>query len=117
MSRSVSSRLIRSLALSLLLAGCGSSAIAQTVQPAPPVRQQPPQSGNPPATYIPDNGDNVIVGFPKGQTRAPVVTGPVWNGGQQPPTQNAPAQNPPTKASPVQKPPAQTSPSKPKPTP
>ncbi len=93
-------------ALAALAMVATAATMAQTAQPAPPVRQPPPQSSNsPPNTYVPDHGDNVIVGFPKGATRAPVVTGPVWNGGQKPPTQNPPVQKPVPKPTAPQKPP------------
>ena len=65
----------------------GRDALAQTTQPGHPVPQPQRTPSNPPtATYSPDNGDNVVVGFANGAARAPVVTGSLQNGSQPPPT-------------------------------
>ena len=59
--------------------------VAQTAaqRPAP----QTPTSSQ--TTWVPDGSDKVIVEFSKGSMPAPVVTGPLWNGSQRPPTQQS----------------------------
>jgi hypothetical protein len=77
------------LAACLVLASAfyGKDALAQTTQPGHPVPQPQRTPASPPTTtYSPDNGDSVVVGFPNGAVRAPVVTGPLQNGSQPPPT-------------------------------
>jgi len=49
-------------------------------------------------TFAPAANDSVVVAFPSGQSRAPAVTGPLWNGSQSPPVSNG---QPPTSPRPV----------------
>ncbi len=58
--------------------------VAQNAPQRPPT--QPPTSSSQ-NTWAPDGTDEVIVGFSNAPARAPVVTGPLWNGNQPPPTQ------------------------------
>jgi hypothetical protein len=49
-------------------------------------------------TFAPAANDSVVVAFPSGQSPAPAVTGPLWNGSQSPPVSNG---QPPTSPRPV----------------
>ncbi len=78
-----------SMALALLL-GCEvvlAQNAQQSVLPRAPVRAAP---ASPTQTWsVPDGTDSVVVGFSNSTARAPVVTGPLWNGSQpRPPTTN-----------------------------
>jgi hypothetical protein len=74
-----------SIALALLL-GCGvvlAQNALQSISPRTPVRAAP---ASPTQTWsVPDGTDSVVVGLSNSTARAPVVTGPLWNGSQPPP--------------------------------
>ena len=61
------------------------SCLAQIPAPAPPTAATPPAG-----VFQPAPTDEVVVAFPSGQTRPPVVTGPLWNGSQAPPPTASP---------------------------
>jgi len=42
---------------------------------------------SPHAVFLPDAGDEVVVGFLDGDLRAPVCLGSLWNGQSRPPTE------------------------------
>jgi beta-lactam-binding protein with PASTA domain len=80
-------RLHLALCAALASAAWATISVAQNAPPPPPQK-----------TWKPDAGDEVIVGFSNAPPRAPVVTGPLWNGNQPPPTQQSPgSREPPTK--------------------
>jgi hypothetical protein len=78
----IAGALAGSMALALLI-GCGvvrAQNAQQGVLPRVLVRAAP---ASPTQTWsVPDGTDSVVVGFSNSTPRAPVVTGPLWNGSQ-----------------------------------
>ena len=60
--------------------------------PSAPARVMMPMAGNNRGTYfLPEIGDEVVVGFELGDTSLPVILGAVWNDNDQPPDQANPS--------------------------
>jgi phage baseplate assembly protein gpV len=60
--------------------------------PSAPARMMMPMAGNKRGTYfMPETGDEVVVGFDGGNPNMPIILGAVWNNQDQPPEQARPS--------------------------
>jgi Type VI secretion system/phage-baseplate injector OB domain len=90
----------------LAASACWAQAPATNSAPVPPSSASAPAAGAdkvkpaslPVQTFAPGSDDSVVVAFPAGQLRAPVVTGGLYNGSQPPPVSNG---QQPTRPTPV----------------
>jgi len=73
--------------LALASIACAAPTIAQNAGPQPAARPPARPSASSSSTWAPSNADEVVVGFSNNTPRAPVITNPLWNGPDKPPTQ------------------------------